>query len=97
MDLLQSEPDLSQRKIAERLEISLGHVNFFLKSFVGQALVERVGQHGQRAHHSESYLLTEKGRAARTALGSRVLPFKLAEFNRLRVQIARLSEPSGTE
>jgi len=97
MDLLQSEPDLSQRKIAERLDISLGQVNFFLKSFSDEALIERVGSHANGTHHGESYLLTSKGLAARSALGLRVLPLKLSEFNRLRLQIARLSGHRATD
>lgn len=94
MDLLQSEPDLSQRKIADRLCMSLGQVNYFLKLFSNEQWIERVGLHGNRARHAESYVLTDKGRAARSALGARVLPIKLIEFNRLRQQIEDLAKCS---
>ena len=94
MDLLQSKPDLSQRKIADRLCMSLGQVNYFLKLFSNEQWIERVGLHGNRARHAESYVLTDKGRAARSALGARVLPIKLIEFNRLRRQIEHLAKCS---
>ena len=92
MDLLQTEPELSQRKIAERLDISLGQVNFFLKSFADDALIERVSTHPSGSHHADAYLLTVKGLAARSALATRVLPLKRSEFKRLQQQIARLSQ-----
>ena len=91
LDLLQSEPALSQRKIAERLDMSLGRVNYFLKMFSKEQWIERVGSHGNGSHHVESYLLTDQGLAARSALGLRILPIKLSEFSRLRKQIERLS------
>ena len=91
LELLQSEPALSQRKIAERLDMSLGQVNYFLKMFSNEQWIERVGLHGNGSYHVESYLLTDQGLAARSALGSRILPVKLSEFSRLRKQIERLS------
>ena len=97
MDLLQSEPDLSQRKIADRLCMSLGQVNYFLKSFSKEEWIERIGLHGNGSHHAESYLLTDKGRAARSILGERVLPTKMTEFNRLRQQIEHLSKSSAPD
>ncbi len=73
--------------------MSLGQVNYFLKMFSKDEWIERVGLHASGSHHVESYLLTDKGLAARSALGSRVLPIKLIEFNRLRQQIDRLCGP----
>ncbi|WP_295634749.1 winged helix-turn-helix transcriptional regulator [Novosphingobium sp.] len=92
IDLLQFDPGLSQRKIAERLDISVGQVNFFLKSFSQDKWIERVGLHPNGSHHAESYRLTDKGLAAISDLAARVLPLKLAEYERLGRQISRLSE-----
>jgi DNA-binding MarR family transcriptional regulator len=91
MDLLQIDPGLSQRKIAERLDISVGQVNFFLKSFAQDKWIERVGSHPNGSHHVENYRLTQKGLAESAALANRVLPLKLAEYDRLGQQISRLS------
>ena len=91
MDLLQIDPGLSQRKIAERLDISVGQVNFFLKSFAQDKWIERVGSQPNGSHHVEIYRLTPKGLAESSALITRVLPLKLAEYERLRQQISRLS------
>ena len=97
LDLLQSEPGLSQRKIAERLDISVGQVNFFLKSFSKDHWIERVGPHPNGSHHAESYRLTDTGLAASSALVPRVLPLKLSEFKRLQSQLARLSNEAQPE
>lgn len=97
MDLLQSEPGLSQRKIAERLDISVGQVNFFLKSFSKDHWIERVGLHPNGSHHAESYRLTATGLAASSALVPRVLPLKLSEFKRLQSQLARISNEAHPE
>lgn len=89
LDLIQCEPGLSQRKIADRLGISLGQVNFCLRMLHQRALVERPHhpQHGP----TDTYVLTRKGVAERDLLGARVLPMKLAELNRLQLQIQRLA------
>ena len=74
--------------------MSLGQVNYFLKLFSNEQWIERAGLHGNGAHHAESYLVTDKGLAARSELGARVLPIKLIEFNCLRQQIEHFSKCS---
>lgn len=71
--------------------MSLGQVNYFLKMFTKDEWIERVGSHGSGSHHVESYLLTDQGIAAQSALSLRVLPVKLSEIGRLQQQIERHS------
>lgn len=88
LDLINTEPGLSQRKIAEHLDISLGRDNLALRLLHQKALLDR--PNASEARQGDTYVLTAKGLAERALLGEKVLPVKLAELHRLQMQIQRL-------
>ncbi len=59
LDIVAKDPETSQRKIAQKMGISLGQVNFLLKKFVSIGLVKIEGQTAK----SMQYHLTPKGMA----------------------------------
>ena len=97
--LLETEPHLSQRDIAERLDISLGRVNYCLKSLMESGAVKlgRVRATDDRPRHA--YLPTTQGIARRTALTGAFLQLKRAQYERIRRQIESLggSRAEGEE
>lgn len=40
MRLLEENPDLTQRELAEKLGVSVGRVNYYLRALVGKGLVK---------------------------------------------------------
>lgn len=97
--LLECEPHLTQREIAERLGISLGRVNYSLKALAEKGVVRPGsaggGKGGGKAaaanpRQRTGYVPTRKGLAQRNALTRRFLQRKLDEFERIKSQIERL-------
>ena len=90
MHILQQNPDLTQRELAEKLGISVGGLNYCLK-----ALMEKGWVKMQNFSHSKNkfgyvYLLTPSGIAEKAALTSAFLRRKMSEYDALKVEIASL-------
>lgn len=90
MFLIQTEPGLSQRKIAQRLGISVGRVNFCLRSLADEGVLRPSPLTPTKGSACGGYVLTAKGNAQRAAMACDILPLKLAEYERLKKQIEHL-------
>jgi EPS-associated MarR family transcriptional regulator len=90
--LLEQEPKLSQREIAERLGVSLGKVNYCLQALVERGWV-KVGNF-YRSQNKRAYLykLTPRGLAEKATLALRFLRVKEAEHRALVREIEALRE-----
>lgn len=93
--LLQGNPELSQRALAEELGVSLGSVNFQLKALVEKGLVKLGNFSANPDKRRYAYILTPKGIAAKTALTRRFLVRKRAEYEVLRAEIEALRNDLG--
>lgn len=96
MRLLEENPDLTQRELAERLGVSVGGLNYCLK-----ALMEKGWIKMQNFSHSKNkfgyvYLLTPVGIAEKAALTSRFLMRKMEEYETLKAEIAALKAEIDT-
>jgi len=94
--LLQANPELNQRQIAESLGISLGGANYCLRALVDKGLVKirNFRKSGNKVGYS--YLLTPKGIAEKTALATRFLKRKMREYEALEAEIASLEDELAT-
>jgi EPS-associated MarR family transcriptional regulator len=88
--LLETEPGLSQREIAERLGISLGRVNYFLKALAEKGALKLANFRSAKSKLAYVYVMTPKGLGERVALTGQFLQRKLAEYERLKRQIETL-------
>ena len=61
LKLLESQPELSQRKIARELGVSLGKVNFCLKALIGKGLIKARRFSKSPNKKAYLYILTLKG------------------------------------
>lgn len=87
MRILQEDPDLTQRELAEKLGVSVGGLNYCLK-----ALMEKGWVKMQNFAHSKNkfgyvYMLTPRGISEKTALTSRFLKRKMEEYESLKSEI----------
>lgn len=93
--MLQENPDVTQREIAERLGVSTSGLNYCLN-----ALIEKGWIKVQNFSHSKNkfgyiYVLTPNGIMEKVTLTSRFLKRKQAEYEALRDEIESLSNEAN--
>ena len=97
LQLLKQHPDLSQREMAQRLGISNGGMHYCLSALMDKGLI-KLGNFASSKHKlGYVYLLTPQGIAQKTAMASRFLERKMAEYEALKAEIASLkADAQGT-
>lgn len=88
LDLLDSQEISTQRQISEQAGISLGQVNYVLKSLLENGLVKIGNFRKSRRKIGYVYLLTPKGLEAKSRLATGFVVSKLKEYQQLRQKIA---------
>jgi EPS-associated MarR family transcriptional regulator len=88
LDTLDRQPIFSQRQLARHAGISLGQVNYILKSLLEKGFV-KIGNFRKSPNKSGyMYLLTPKGIHAKSRLAARFITSKLIEYESLRSRLA---------
>lgn len=87
---LDEEPAASQRRLAERLGVSVGKVNFCLRALVDKGWVKAQNFHRSDNKRAYAYLLTPHGLGAKLQLTRDFLASKEREYERLARQILAL-------
>jgi len=90
--LIEKEPALSQREIAERLGISLGKVNYCLKALTKKGAIKLANFSASKDKFRYVYVLTPQGIGQRLGMAQRFLRYKLKEYERLKAQIEALEQ-----
>ena len=88
--LLQNNPQLNQREMADALGVSLGKTNYCLKALMDKGYVKMqnfISSHNKLAY---SYLLTPSGISEKAHLTTQFLKRKVAEYESLKHEIAAL-------
>lgn len=85
--LLEDDPTLSQRQLADAVGISLGCLNYTLKALLDRGLIRLQNFRKSDRKIAYAYLLTPQGAAEKAMLAARFLRRKLDEYERLRVEI----------
>lgn len=93
---LQQDPDISQRELAKRLDISLGKANFCLKALIEKGLVKAENFKNSTNKAGYLYLLTPKGIEEKVSLTQRFLQRKLKEHQELEKEIEQLRQEVKT-
>ena len=88
--LLTQEPKLSQRDIADRLDVSLGSVNYCLKALISTGLIKVDNFRRSDNKLGYAYILTPRGAAERVLATKRFLRRKMDEYEELKIEIANL-------
>jgi len=90
LKVLELHPDISQRKLAAELDVSLGAANYCLKALVEKGWVKLENFQKNPKKLGYLYLLTPMGFAAKSTLTARFLKRKLKEYEALKVEIEEL-------
>jgi len=100
MRLLQDNPDMTQRELAEQLGISVGGLNYCLKALMEKGLVKMKNFADSKNKFGYVYVLTPTGMAEKAAITHRFLQRKMDEYEALKAEIEALRsevEKSGGE
>ncbi len=92
LKLLNDNPDLSQRELAEALEISLGKTNYCIRAFIEKGWIKVVNFRNSRRRVGYLYKLTPKGIAEKSRATQRFLSRKIEEYKRLESEIEALRQ-----
>ena len=93
--LLESTPNINQRKLAESLGVSLGKTNFCLNALLDKGLVKMENFRTSTRKLNYAYLLTPSGIAEKAALTKRFLKRKMDEYEALKAEIELLKQESS--
>jgi EPS-associated MarR family transcriptional regulator len=91
MRILQDNPDLTQRELAEKLGISVGGLNYCLKALMEKGLVKMKNFANSKNKFGYVYVLTPSGMAEKAAITHRFLQRKLEEYELLKAEIEALT------
>ncbi len=90
MRILQDNPDLTQRELAEKLGVSVGGLNYCLKALMEKGLVKMQNFSQSKNKFGYVYILTPSGMAEKAAITHRFLQRKMAEYEALKAEIEAL-------
>lgn len=85
--MLQDNPDLTQREIAQSLGLSTSGLNYCLKALIEKGWVKVHNFSQSKNKFGYIYVLTPQGIAEKLALTSRFLNRKLSEYEALKLEI----------
>ena len=95
LKLLETDPQASQRRIADELGISLGRVNFCLQALVEKGLVKVNNFRNSDNKRAYLYLLTPRGIEEKTVVTARFFRRKLDEYEALKRELEELRREAG--
>jgi EPS-associated MarR family transcriptional regulator len=88
--LLEKDPQLSQRSIADALDVSLGKVNYCLQALIEKGFIKARNFRNSSNKKAYMYYLTPKGIEHKARVTARFFARKLAEHEALTREIESL-------
>ena len=97
MRLVDEQPVISQRELAEKLGISLGALNYCLKALMDKGFVKLENFQNSKHTFKYAYILTPSGIAEKVSITGRFLKRKLQEYEALKAEIDTLKAEAGED
>lgn len=94
LQILEKNPDLTQRELAEKLGVSVGGLNYCLSALMDKGYVKMQNFQNSKNKFKYVYLLTPAGIAEKMALTGRFLIRKMEEYETLKAEIEALKSES---
>lgn len=95
--LLQENPEMSQRELAEAVGVSVGGMHYVLNALIDKGLVKLGNFTAAEDKRRYAYILTPKGIVEKAALTREFLVRKREEYEALRVEINELASEMGED
>lgn len=96
LKLLEANPQLSQRQLAEELDVSLGKINFCLRALLERGLVKVRNFRDSNNKLAYAYYLTPKGAREKIRTTTGFLKRKLQEYRAIEKEIEELKREVRT-
>ncbi|BAO31151.1 MarR family EPS-associated transcriptional regulator [Sulfuritalea hydrogenivorans] len=90
LKLIEANPAIQQREMAQAMGVSLGKANYCLRALVQKGLVKMDNFRRNDNKLAYSYLLTPSGIEAKARLTISFLKYKVAEYEAIRSEIEEL-------
>lgn len=95
MRLLQDNPEMSQRELAEAVGVSVGGIHYVLNALIDKGLVKLGNFTAAEDKRRYAYVLTPKGFAQKALITKRFLSRKIEEYEALKSEIEELQREVG--
>ncbi|HIG66143.1 MAG TPA: MarR family EPS-associated transcriptional regulator [Methyloprofundus sp.] len=92
---IQSNPEASQRQLAQEIGVSVGKVNYCIKALIDKGFVKAGNFKRNTDKLSYLYLLTPQGIEEKSKLTASFLQRKLIEYEQLTLEIEQLRRDSS--
>lgn len=92
LKLLDSQSELTQRQIASKLGLSLGKVNYCLKSLSDVGLIKAIRFYKSPNKKAYLYILTPAGIEEKVRVTLRFLAKKQQDYERLQLEIDEIQK-----
>lgn len=92
MQMIAKQPDISQRELAARLNVSVGKINYCMQALVAKGLVKIQNFRNSKNKIAYVYLLTPDGVASKAKLTMQYLKLRIKEYDALKEEIAQLKQ-----
>ena len=95
--LLQENPEMSQRELAEVVGVSVGGIHYVLNALIDKGFVKLGNFTAAEDKRRYAYILTPKGIVQKAALTRAFLARKMEEYDALREEINELASELGED
>jgi EPS-associated MarR family transcriptional regulator len=95
MRLLQENPEMSQRDLADKVGMSLGGLNYCLRALMEKGFVKLDNFQNSKHKLKYAYVLTPAGMAQKVGMTGRFLKRKMQEYDALKEEIEGLRAEVG--
>lgn len=89
--LLQENPEMSQRELAQAVGVSVGGMHYVLNALIEKGFVKLGNFTAAEDKRRYAYILTRKGVAEKTAITRSFLARKMEEYEALKAEIDALA------
>jgi len=92
---IKKTPEMTQRELSSSLGISLGKVNFLIKSLIDKGFIKAKNFKNANNKYAYLYFLTPRGLEEKTRITYRFLRRKMEEYEQLEEEISLLKKEVG--
>jgi len=90
LKMVETNPEVSQRELAQQLGISLGKTNFCLNALIEKGMLKASNFRNSKNKKAYMYKLTPKGIEEKAAVTMRFLKRKMQEYETIQSEIEQL-------
>ena len=89
---IKKTPEMTQRELSSRLDISLGKVNFLIRALIDKGFIKANNFKNAKNKYAYLYLLTPSGIEEKTKITCRFLKRKMKEYKQMEEEIRQLKK-----